>query len=328
MLENTQVCPICNTTSDIEDLSDRDSYNVNCPRCGKYIITDGALTMFQRSELVTKILSVSFWIRQHQSPKSKPSITIGNMRKILIPFTSPKPKEQADKLLIWIGSTVKKYDAETAEPLSSLLSVTGAVDEKGIQYVANYLKDKGHIKHSGFSYSVQDGRRNPPVDLLRAQMTFNGWDRFYELDTSNKDSRLAFMAMQYDNSTMDRIFNDIIRDAVEQTGFDIRTLDEERRAGLIDDKLRVEIRRSKFLIADLTDDNNGAYWEAGYAEGLGMPVIYICEEEKFEGKKTHFDTNHHLTVQWKDDPESLKLFAEELKATIRDTLPNDAKMED
>ena len=59
-----------------------------------------------------------------------------------------------------------------------------------------------------------------------------------------------------------------------------------------------------------------------------MPVIYICEEEKFKVKKTHFDTNHHLTVQWKDDPESLNKFAEELKATIRATFPDEAKMED
>ncbi len=59
-----------------------------------------------------------------------------------------------------------------------------------------------------------------------------------------------------------------------------------------------------------------------------MPVIYICEEEKFKTKLTHFDTNHHLTVQWKDDPESLKKFAEELKATIRATFPAEAKMED
>ena len=105
-------------------------------------------------------------------------------------------------------------------------------------------------------------------------------------------------------------------------------MDDVNRAGLIDDKLRVEIRRSKFIISDLTDDNNGAYWEAGYAEGLSMPVIYICEEEKFKTSKSHFDTNHHLTVLWKDDEAGLKKFTDELKATIRATFPAEAKMED
>ena len=67
----------------------------------------------------------------------------------------------------------------------------------------------------------------------------------------------------------------MIKDSIRKTGFEIRKLDDVKRVGLIDDKLRVEIRRSRFLIANLTHDNNGAYWEAGYAEGLGIPVIYM-----------------------------------------------------
>ena len=58
------------------------------------------------------------------------------------------------------------------------------------------------------------------------------------------------------------------------------------KAGLIDDRLRVEIRTSRFLIADLTHENAGAYWEAGFAEGLGKPVIYTCEKSKFDTAKT------------------------------------------
>ena len=62
--------------------------------------------------------------------------------------------------------------------------------------------------------------------------------------------------------------------------------------------MRVKIRDAKFVIADLTHDNNGAYWEAGYAEGLGKPVVYICEKTKFEDKNngTHFDVNHCTTL--------------------------------
>jgi hypothetical protein len=106
----------------------------------------------------------------------------------------------------------------------------------------------------------------------------------------------------------------------------LRKMQSKPRAGLIDDRLRVEIRNARFLIADLTDDNEGAYWEAGFAEGLSKPVIFICEKTKFKKKKTHFDTNHHLTVKWdKDSPQDA---AEELKATIRATLPDEARMTD
>src|SRR3546814_6925901 len=68
------------------------------------------------------------------------------------------------------------------------------------------------------------------------------------------------------------------------------------RAGIIDNIMRSQIRDAAFVIVDLTHDNSGAYWEAGYAEGLGKPVIYICEKAKFDKAKTHFDTNHCTTV--------------------------------
>ena len=105
----------------------------------------------------------------------------------------------------------------------------------------------------------------------------------------------------------------------EETGFNLKRLDDDPRAGLIDDRLRVEIQGAHFLIADLTHANPGAYWEGGYAEGLGKPVIYTCEQSVFKEKKSHFDTNHHLHVLW--DEADLKDAMERLKATIRATIP-------
>ena len=131
----------------------------------------------------------------------------------------------------------------------------------------------------------------------------------------------------FGDTELDTIYRDHFKAAVGATGFDLKRLDEGQPAGLIDDRLRVEIRQSRFLIADLSHHNKGAYWEAGYAEGLGKPVIYTCEKEKFDSpQKTHFDTNHHLTVVWdKNEPEQA---GDLLKATIRATLPQLAKLED
>ena len=87
--------------------------------------------------------------------------------------------------------------------------------------------------------------------------------------------------------------------------------------------MRVQIRDSAFVIVDLTHANPGAYWEAGYAEGLGKPVIYICEKAKFEKDSTHFDTNHCTTIPWtKGDGEG---FRKELIATLRRSLELDAE---
>lgn len=155
-----------------------------------------------------------------------------------------------------------------------------------------------------------------------------GWARFAELRHERSSSKTAFMAMPFGHTDLDSLFRERFAPAVEKTGFRLKRLDEDQPAGLIDDRLRVEIRQSRFLIADLTNGNPGAYWEAGFAEGFGKDVIYTCRKDIFEDKKTapHFDTNHHLTVV--RDPNNLDDAANKLKATIRATLPDTATLSD
>lgn len=134
------------------------------------------------------------------------------------------------------------------------------------------------------------------------------------------------MAMGFGNELLDRVYTECFKPAVAQTGFELRRLDEEPRAGLIDNRLRVEIRRSRFLIAELTGQNLGAYWESGFAEGLGLPVIYSCQKDEFERGKVHFDTNHQLAVPWEES--ALSNAGSRLKEAIRATLPTEANMSD
>lgn len=325
MNDYNETCIICGSPSSNTAVSDRPMTSIKCTICGNFIISDEAETYYGNNQEQDWIPLISYWIKSHQAKKPIEILRL-TIKSIIDTTQLPKVKEQADNLLLWIGENVQKPNGYTLIPINYLIPIVGAVDEANVIYIAEYLKKQGYINHKDFQYSVIT--KKPAIKDLDAQMTFKGWDKYDELKRTSKDSRLAFMAMKFNNSALAKIFNEVIKDAVAKTGFEIRRLDEEKRAGIIDDKLRVEIRRSKFLIADLTDDNNGAYWEAGYAEGLGMQVIYICEEEKFKEKKTHFDTNHHLTVLWKDNQESLKNFAEELKATIRATFFMEAKMED
>jgi nucleoside 2-deoxyribosyltransferase len=118
---------------------------------------------------------------------------------------------------------------------------------------------------------------------------------------------------------MDQVLQNCFKPAVAQTGFELRALNETQPAGLIDNQIRAAIRRARFVVADLTHDNNGAYFEAGFAEGTGVPVIYTCERIKFEAKKTHFDTNHMVTIPWHVD--ALEEAGHNLTATIRATFP-------
>jgi hypothetical protein len=73
---------------------------------------------------------------------------------------------------------------------------------------------------------------------------------------------------------------------------------DKQPAGLIDDQMRAAILASRFVISDLTHGSPGAYWEGGFGEGLGLPVIYTCEKSAWDEQKTHFDTNYLVTIIW------------------------------
>jgi len=198
-------------------------------------------------------------------------------------------------------------------------SIIGAKNPDGFAFILKHVIDSGLLDGN-----LADAMRDPGVAF--ATLSFDGWRYYDQIKRGAVDSRKAFMAMEYGDEELDEIVDKHFKIAVADTGFELYRLNEVPKAGLIDDRLRVEIRNSRFLISDLTHENAGAYWEAGYAEGLGKPVIYTCKKEKFDSVKPHFDTNHHLTVIW--DKKGIQKAVESLKATIRATLPGEAKLSD
>jgi hypothetical protein len=150
-----------------------------------------------------------------------------------------------------------------------------------------------------------------------SRLTFIGWQRVEELQRVDRESNFAFLARKFVDADLDVAVRDCFAPSVAKTGYELRTVTQ--KAGLIDAIIENEIRRCRFLVADLSDVNAGAYWEAGFAEGLGKPVFYVCKQ----GIETHFDTSHRNTVWW--DPGNLGPAGEKLKGLIRNTLLGDAK---
>jgi nucleoside 2-deoxyribosyltransferase len=75
-----------------------------------------------------------------------------------------------------------------------------------------------------------------------------------------------------------------------------------------------EIRNSQFIVADFTGQRAGVYYEAGFAMGLGRPVIWCCRKDDVD--KLHFDTNHKNHIVW----ESAEELKQKLYTRIRGTI--------
>ncbi|MBJ6728024.1 hypothetical protein [Geomesophilobacter sediminis] len=305
-------CPICGSVAiDSGSRGRADIYDYDCPRCGQFSITRTA-TKNLKSRINDKTSAIfSHAVRKMQKENYFPELDSKTVEAILENNRLPSPIEQANNLILWIGDTIQAPGEYIDLNPEFHRSVIGSLNNDNYMFIVNHLKDKGILKSNNA--------------INRVTLTFDGWNSFDLLQRRSSNGRKAFMAMPFGKEIIDNVFK-VFKKVVKQTGFDLVKLDEKPRAGSIDDRLRVEIRTSMFLIAELTDGNHGAYWEAGFAEGLGKPVIYTCERSFFKSKGTHFDTNHLHTVIWEID--KLEEAAELLKITIRATLPDEAKLED
>ncbi len=89
--------------------------------------------------------------------------------------------------------------------------------------------------------------------------------------------------------------------------------------GKIDDLIIAEIRKSGLLVADFTKQRGGVYFEAGFAMGLGIPVIWTCRSDDVE--KLNFDTRQYNHIIWTDADDLKK----KLQLRIEASIPNRPK---
>lgn len=289
----------------------------DCPCCGNFTLGAGTADSTNWKEH-GNWAALSYAIRRMQRNNQRPLLVFEQIDEILR-TKLPAAQQQADNLIIHLGDSINEPSAQLKFQLDFDAPVIGAASLTGVDYIIDALRDQGLLFAAG---KTTDARKT------WLSLSFAGWERYHELKRSVEEGNQAFMAMKFNDKELDRVYEQCLKPAVEATGFDLRRVDEGQPAGLIDDQLRVRIRAARFLIADLSHANNGVYWEAGFAEGLGKPVIYTCNRAMLENAESqpHFDTNHHLTVAW--DVERLDETAEKLKATIRATLPADAKQSD
>ena len=62
-----------------------------------------------------------------------------------------------------------------------------------------------------------------------------------------------------------------------------------------------EIRNSLFVVAEVTEHKRVVYFEAGYAIGRNLPVIWCVQKDDLDN--VHFDTRHYNHVVWKTTDE-------------------------
>ncbi len=314
-------CPVCNLYLKEESapkLFDDfgQGYGINCYRCGKYLITFEAaedITSHFKTEKKRSLLSN--WIYNqngHARIKQENFIELINIKK-------PSVGERAINLFIYITNiapefyqtincgnlnnqlsllkvnyeTAVKIDDKIARQFIPFLSISWSDNQTDVEFlIKEYLvKQKKYMElTSGFSIRV----------------TPQGWMFLDDYYKGSGKSDIVFIAMKFNDKLID-YSRKWFETAILGAGYNPKAMYEYKHTHLIDNEMKALIRRSKFIIVDLTENSRGAYYEAGFAHGLGKRVIFLCEKSFFENKSNkldiktsgvHFDTNHYTFIRW------------------------------
>ena len=131
----------------------------------------------------------------------------------------------------------------------------------------------------------------------------NGWFEI-EKDLEINYSKQVFVAMWFDKSLDKAAIK--IEEAIRTCGLKVMRIDRKEHNNEISGEILHEIMNSRIIIADVTGQRNGVYFEAGFALGHQKSVIWSCQKDDL--KNVHFDTRQYNHIVWdNEDDLSIKL---------------------
>lgn len=342
-MQNIKDCPICGAQTPFYPDHGRMVVFYECPVCGRFELSP--LEQINKNHLASYLVYNAFLssdvieYRYHTGLEKeicdqyRKEFDEGNrehgrpvhMDAEIIANWYPKTfSERVDNILLYLGAHiphigqeitlgwhkllsilfVDRYDVTTASHNPNYLNQTQRDDgdcDHEVQYMLNYLQSEGYIEW------VPGGAGD---DGEAISLTPKGYARIETLQKNTAYGRNVLVAMKFGDDTIP--LREAIRKGITDAGYVAIFIDEVQHNDFITPELLKHIRESKFVVVDLTHQNNGAYFEEGYAMGLGKQIIQLCQKDQ----RLHFDIAQKNTIMWgteEDIPERLK---NRIKATI------------
>lgn len=318
-LEN---CPISDFPAKIERSGDKIKVSDNAIGID-YVISISAEAEVNGKYKWIKFAIASWIVARFLSGDQNPSLDTNTLAKISSDAydSSLTVNEKFNRLMLVFGRLAGKENKaiilsegyNSAQEMNSIektkkiiCSWTDSTKFQDLNYLIEHAKTKDYIKEFMSNFTLK----------------FEGWQFIEENNRKKKAISQAFVAMWFDD-TMQEAYENAIRPAIEEMGYTSQRIDLHQHINKIDDEIISEIRRSRFIIADFTcglvqgDDGikhyiprGGVYYEAGFAQGLGIPVIWTCKEDQIN--QVHFDTRQYNHLLWSD----VEKFKQDLKNRI------------
>lgn len=336
-------CIFSGREANIVQLAGYDGFSINVTEFGEYWITGiawttysqpNALSLIERLQCLREVVLLNreglipFWTTGEHDPLN------GNESRIVqrvVSEVKDRPiehKEKGKRLMLCIAEKSRG----TANPFSFVrlsdadrcaLSIFSDDDlyewlihlrsRGAIQFPADV---EGFVKRQPPSPSFKDSFLQQVKNANSVGLTIAGWEEV-EASSLPANSRNVFIAMAFTNQNRDPIPNDT-REAIKATlralDWNPIVVDEVQHNDGIMDKVVASINESRFVIAELTYQKTGVYYEAGYAKGRGLPVIHVVRRADLNN--CHFDVRHLSLIVWDEVSDLTEKLKDRIRATI------------
>ena len=306
-MSNSGKCQICGSEIKIYDYDIRnDRQAFDCSHCGRFYF----LYSFEpdiSNERKNDFYKVSSWIyEQNNEFNNVPEIDEEKFITVL-DMPAKKIKEKFDLLMNYLAKVPSK---ETS--IDHIKVACWMKDDDELGALLTKTIDMEYVNGVGVEKSLAG---TYIIFINNAQLTFDGLAYVESLDEPNINSKQVFAAF-YFSDEIKEIFDNQVKQAVEECGLTYKRISSSTTAHdtTIDDEIIAMIKSSRIVIADFTDHRNSVYFEAGYALGMQLPVIWTCKRDHLENLS--FDTRHYPHILWATAEDLKKQLINRIQATL------------
>lgn len=157
------------------------------------------------------------------------------------------------------------------------------------------------------------------VALLR-QLYKKKYDKVFIPPITKRNQ--IFVAMMFSGETVST-YEQVYKPVIQMLNYSAMRIDEKQFNGSIIGEITTEINDSVALIADLTGNRGGVYYEAGIARGLQLcnhpiKLILTCKRSFFDNERVHFDVSGDNIVLYENDDDLRKKLTQRLQAVLNE----------
>ena len=129
-----------------------------------------------------------------------------------------------------------------------------------------------------------------------------------------------FVAMMFSDETAST-YEQVYKPVIQSLNHSAMRIDEKQFNGSIIGEITAEITDSIALIADLTGNRGGVYYEAGIARGLQLcnhpiKLVLTCNRSFFDNERVHFDVSGDNIVLYESNDDLKQKLAKRLQAVL------------